>query len=71
MVKARSHLIQYMHNKPTEWGCKLWVIADPSGYTLDFNVYTGKESEDKREHGLAYVVMKLIGPLFSRLPPLH
>ena len=35
----------------------------PSGYTLDFNVYTGKESEGKQEHGLAYdVVMKLIGP---------
>jgi len=61
--KARSHLIQYMRNKPTKWGFKLWVIADPSGYTLDFNVYTGKESEDKREHGLAYdVVIKLIGP---------
>jgi len=61
--KARSHLIQYMRNKPTKWGFKLWVVADPSGYTLDFNVYTGKESDGKREHGLAYdVVMKLIGP---------
>jgi len=61
--KARSHLIQYMRNKPTKWGFKLWVIADPSGYTLDFNVYTGKEKEGTREHGLAYdVVMQLVGP---------
>jgi len=43
--KARSHLIQYMRNKPTKWGFKLWAIADPSGYTLDFNVYTGKDKK--------------------------
>ena len=41
--KARSHLIQFMRNKPVKWGFKLWVIANPSGYTLDFNVYTGKD----------------------------
>jgi len=58
--KARSHLIQYLCNKPTKWGFKLWAIADPSGYTLDF---LGKEREDKQEHGLTYDVMKLIGPL--------
>lgn len=35
--KAQSHMIQYMKNKPTKWGFKLWVIADPSGFTCDFN----------------------------------
>lgn len=61
--KARSHLIQFMRNKPVKWGFKLWVIADPSGYTLDFNVYTGKDTNGKSNHGLSYdVVMKLVAP---------
>ena len=29
-----------MKDKPTKWGFKLWVVADPSGYTVDFNIYT-------------------------------
>ena len=63
--KARSHLIQYMRNKPVKWGFKVWVIADPSGYTLDFDVYTGKDGNGKGDHGVAYgVVMKLVAPLF-------
>lgn len=54
--KARCHLIQYMKNKPCKWGFKYWVIADPSGYTVDFELYT----EQKGENGLAYdVVMTL------------
>ena len=33
---------QYIRNKPTKWGFKLWVIADYlSAYTLDMVVYTG------------------------------
>ena len=59
--KARCHLIQYMKNKPCKWGFKYWVIADTSGYTLDFDLYIGKMvQEKKREKGLAYdVVMQL------------
>ena len=46
---------------------KLWVTSDPTGYTLDFNVYTGK-SENHGQHGLAYgVVQELIAPyIFQR-----
>ena len=56
-----------MRNKPVKWGFKLWVISDPTGYTLDFNVYTGK-SENHGQHGLAYnVVQELIAPyIFQR-----
>ncbi|XP_051507975.1 piggyBac transposable element-derived protein 3-like isoform X1 [Myxocyprinus asiaticus] len=40
--KSRSGFKQYMKGKPTQWGFKLWVIAtSDSGYTLDFNGYTG------------------------------
>jgi len=56
--KARCHLIQYMKNKPCKWGFKYWVIADASGYTLDFDLYTGKMvQEKKQEKGLAYDVV--------------
>ena len=44
MVKSkhRSGIRQYMKDKPTKWGLKLWVLADSdNGYTIDFNVYIG------------------------------
>lgn len=60
--KSRSHIVQHMHNKPIKWGFKLWVISDPTGYTLDFIVYTGK-SKNHGQHSLAYgVVQELIAP---------
>ena len=60
--KSRSHLVQYMRNKPVKWGFTLWVISDPTGCTLDFNIYTGK-SNHRTEHGLAYnVVQQLVVP---------
>ena len=61
--KCRSHMIQYMKNKPTKWGFKLWVIADISGYTCDFNIYTGKRSTESSEQGLCFdMVMELVAP---------
>ena len=54
-------MIQYMKNKPTKSGFKLWVVADPSGYTIDFNIYTGKS--DRGEKGLSHhVVLELVEP---------
>ena len=60
--KARCKMIQYMKNKPTKWGFKLWVLADMTGYTTDFIIYTGKQSSES-ECGLTYdVVMELVSP---------
>jgi hypothetical protein len=45
MVKSnhRSGVRQYIRDKPTKWGIKLWVVADSlNGYTYDFNIYAGK-----------------------------
>ncbi len=36
--KARTHFRQYIRNKPTESGYKYSVLADPTGYTMDFNL---------------------------------
>ncbi|XP_062848170.1 piggyBac transposable element-derived protein 4-like [Trichomycterus rosablanca] len=55
--KGRSGFKQYMKGKPTRWGFKLWVIATSnSGYTLDFDVYTG--SLDGRITDLAIKVIE-------------
>ncbi|CAB4039704.1 Hypothetical predicted protein [Paramuricea clavata] len=71
MVKSkhRSGIRQYMKNKPTKWGIKLWVLADSSnGYTIDFNVYIGKsQHEAPSQNGLGYdVVMKLVNPYLGQ-----
>ena len=59
--KGRFSFRQYIRDKPTKWGFKLWVLADSlTGYTWDFEVYTGKSTKACSSFGLAYdVVMRL------------
>lgn len=71
MVKSRhrSGIRQYIKDKPTRWGIKLWVLADSSnGYTVDFNVYIGKAAGQRiGEFGLGYdVVMRLMRPFLHQ-----
>lgn len=41
----------------------MWDVADISGYTFDFNIYTGKSSTNSSEQGLSFnVVMELVAP---------
>ena len=62
--KSRCHMVQFMKDKPTKWGFKLWVVADVSGYTIDFNIYTGK-AEEYSQCGLANdVVIRLVEPFW-------
>ncbi|XP_047244443.1 piggyBac transposable element-derived protein 4 isoform X2 [Girardinichthys multiradiatus] len=41
-TEARIALKQYIKNKPRRWGIKLFVLSDNPGYTVDFNIYSGK-----------------------------
>ena len=58
--KGRSGIRQFIANKPVRFGFKLWVLAESdSGYTLNFDVYTGKR-QNHSEFGLAYDVVTSI-----------
>lgn len=57
-------MVQFMKDKPTKWGFKLWVVTNVSGYTIDLNIYTGK-AEEFSECGLAIdIVMRLVEPFW-------
>ena len=62
--KARTRFQQYIRNKPTKWGYKYWVLADPTGYTIDFDVYGGSSQEETSGKGLAYDVVMSLTSLF-------
>ncbi|XP_035383260.1 piggyBac transposable element-derived protein 4 isoform X2 [Electrophorus electricus] len=60
-TKARISMKQYMKNKPSKWGYKIFVLADSSnGYTYNFSVYEGKACKPSG-NGLSFdVVVNLI-----------
>jgi len=49
--KGQFSMRQYIRNRPTKWGFKLWVQCDSTnGYTYKFSVYRGKEGEIVSSH---------------------
>lgn len=46
-TKARHFLKQYMPMKPHKWGFKLFVICGTSGFSYDFEIYSGQENRDE------------------------
>ena len=40
---GRHRAKQYIHEKPLKFGYKLWVMATPLGYCIQFLPYTGKD----------------------------
>ena len=57
---------QYIKDKPTKWGFKLWILAcSKTAYMCKFEVYTGKQLT-RTENGLGYdVVMGLMNDYFG------
>ena len=66
--KARFSFRQYIRNKPTKWGFKLWCLCDShNGYTSSFSVYRGKNGEVRSSNGLGYdVVVSLMQDYLSQ-----
>lgn len=51
--KGRSGMKQYISMKPIKRGFKVWELADSaSGYLINFEIYTGKNSNNLTEFGL-------------------
>lgn len=64
MVRSKAHFSfkQYIKNKPTKWGFKLWCLCNTTnGYTVKFSIYRGKTGEVISGNGLSYdVVFRLM-----------
>ena len=56
--KGRLSFKQYMKNKPTKWGIKVFVLSDATnGYVYRLQIYTGKNLESTVEAGLCSRVL--------------
>ncbi|KAF2893557.1 hypothetical protein ILUMI_12617, partial [Ignelater luminosus] len=62
-TKAKNYMRQYMPAKPHKWGYKLFVLSGISGYSYNFEVYTGQENKinnnEKDLGACANVVVRL------------
>ena len=47
--KGRSQLKQYNPRKPHKWGYKVFVLSGVTGFSYDFEIYTGKENNKPLE----------------------
>lgn len=63
-TKARIALKQYIKNKPTRWGIKLFVLSDNTGYTVDFHIYTEKSGKATGKELSFDAVMSLVSKNF-------
>lgn len=65
--KGRSTIKEYMPAKPVKRGYKVWMLADQTGYCLDFDIYVGKTGNPTEGKNLGYrVVMQLTAGLENR-----
>lgn len=64
--KGRSSIKQYMPNKPTKRGYKVWTRADALGYVCQFDVYTGKVENIVEKNLGSRVVKSLVNDLVGK-----
>ena len=70
--KGRLGFKQYMKDKPTKWGIKVWVLADAkTGYVPRIQIYTGKNEDlDQAENmGLSSKVVVALLHGYGRYHP--
>ena len=65
--KGRLGMKQYMRDKPTKWGIKVWVLADATnGYVSRLQIYTGRTNSVSAKGLSSRVVLELIRGLEDR-----
>jgi hypothetical protein len=63
--KGRDPMKQYLPDKPTSWGYKVWCLAS-NKYLLNFDIYKGRQKRKKDNLTLHQHVMKLVQPYAHR-----
>ena len=66
--KGRLSFRQYMPEKPTKYGIKVWMVADASnGFVINHEFYLGKQRGRVLANGLRYsVVIELMNPFLNK-----
>lgn len=64
--KGRSSLKQYMPNKPTKRGYKVWTRADQHGYICQFEIYTGKVDNIVEKNLGSRIIKNLVHDLIGK-----
>lgn len=58
-MKGRSILRQYLPNKPTKWGIKLFAACDvATSYMFNLEVYTGAAPDEPQDVGSTHAVVR-------------
>ena len=63
MIKytGRVSILQYMHNKPTRFGFKVFLLCDAhNGYIYNWRFYTGKQNEQTHANLAPNIVLELL-----------
>jgi hypothetical protein len=63
--KGREPMKQYLPDKPTSWGYKVWCVASDK-YLLNFSVYRGRQKRKKDNLTLHEQVVQLVQPYRHR-----
>ena len=66
-TKSRSHIRQYMPNKPHKWRFKAFARCGVSGILYDFDVYLGKQNKYEKEDEFGKIEAQVI-KLCENLP---
>ena len=66
-TRCRISFLQYLPNKPTKFGIKVFVAAEAkTGYVLAFRIYTGKVETSEARGSTHQVVVDLLEPYYGK-----